>query len=365
MIIGRLPLTNGHTALQKTGIFANMKYNYLKNYDRFDILIWILIFTVLGVQYMELMNTLEAFLLSASIVMSVYPFTTYLSKRLLRKAMESKNMVRFIIQFFSFALIYLLLIPVIVALFNQLETIGLFPPSEFMKSWNNSGHEFLNTLLTSLVINLSFCGLSFFEQNIRLQKELAESSLQILQAQINPHFMFNVLNHVNVLIRKEPELASSVLVQYTHILRYQLYNGKKDSVSINQEVEFLKDFIEVEKIRWKNSLDVKYSWDIENHDMGIAPLMLITFVENAFKHVSRSKTEKGYVHIDLTQKNRELILFVENSKYADNPGIEKQETSGIGLENIKKRLEILYPERYHLQISETDTIYSTSLSIQL
>ncbi len=364
-MVGRLPLTDGHAALKKTGIFAPMKDNYTKNYDRFVILVWILIFAVFGVQYMEVMHTLEAFLLSASIVGSAYPFTTYLSKRLLRKGMENKNMVRFIVQFFFFAFLYSAFIPVIMALFNQLEVMGLFPLSEFMERWNNSEHEYLNTLLTSLLINLSFCGLSFFEQNIRLQKEVAESSLQILQAQINPHFMFNVLNHVNVLIRKEPELASSVLVQYTQILRYQLYNGKKESVSINQEVEFLKDFIEVEKIRWKNSLDVKYSWDIENNAIEIAPLMLITFVENAFKHVSRSKTEKGYIHIDLKQKGGELVLFVENSKYAHIPTNEKKEASGIGLENIKKRLDILYPGKYNLRISETDTIYSTSLSIKL
>ncbi|SHF33297.1 sensor histidine kinase [Dysgonomonas macrotermitis] len=342
-----------------------MKYSYIKNYNGFFILIWVLIFAVLGVQYMESMNTFEGFLLATSIVVTAYPFTTYLSRRLLRRAMESKNMVKFIIQFFIFTLIYSALIPVIVYLFNQLETIGLFSPSEFMGRWNNSWNEFLNGLLTSLLINLSFCGLSFFEQNIRLQKELAESSLQILQAQINPHFMFNVLNHINILIRKEPELASSVLVQYTHILRYQLYNGRKDYVSINQEVEFLKDFIEVEKIRWKNSLDIKYLWEIEDFNVTIAPLMLITFVENAFKHVSRSKSDKGYVYIHLKEENREVALTVENSKYADNVIYEKKEESGIGLENIGKRLDILYHNRYKLVINDTEISYSIFLSIKL
>lgn len=342
-----------------------MKYDYIKNYDRFVLLMWIFIFAVFFFQYIATMSVLEAFLVAACVILSAYPFTTYLSKRLLKKAMQQKNMPKFIIQFFAVSIIYSAIIPVILALFGYLENIGIFPHSEFMSSWNNPGYEFLNAFLISLIINLSFCGLRFFEQNIRLQNELAESSHQILKAQINPHFMFNVLNHVNVLIRKEPDLASSLLVQYTNILRYQLYNGEKEAVSIKQEIEFLKDFIEIEKVRWKNNLEVKCSWDVENDNTTLSPLLLITFVENAFKHVSRSKTEKGYVRIDLKQRNGKLTLFVENSKYADTPPIEKKEASGIGLENIKKRLEILYPNRYDLHISETDTTYSTSLSIKL
>ena len=274
-------------------------------------------------------------------------------------------MFRFIIQFFFISIIYSALILLILTFFNHLEQTGIFPISQFISDWNGLGYEFLNAFFIALIVNLSFCGLRFFEQNIRLQKELAESSHQILKAQINPHFMFNVLNHVNVLIRKEPDLASSLLVQYTNILRYQLYNGEKEVVSIKQEVEFLKDFIEIEKVRWKNNLEVKCSWDIEDDNAILSPLLLITFVENAFKHVSRSKTEKGYVRIDLKQRNGELTLFVENSKYVNIPTTEKKEASGIGLENIKKRLEILYPNRYDLHISETDTVYSTSLSIKL
>lgn len=342
-----------------------MKYNFKKIYNKFVILIWVLLFTLFWVQYSDVgINRVEAFLLAASIILCAYPFTTYLSNRLLKRAMDSKNISRFIVQFFAFTLAYSALIPLIFTLFHQLETIGVFPFSGFTE-WFNSGHKYLNIFLTSLVLNLSFCGLGFFEQNMRLQKELADSNLQILQAQINPHFMFNVLNHINILIRKEPELASSLLVQYTNILRYQLYNAKKETVSIMQEIEFLKDFIEVEKIRWKNSLDVNYLWEIQDNNITIAPLMLITFIENAFKHVSRSKTQKGYVHISIKQISEEIILTVENSKFADNPIYQREEKSGIGLENIKKRLDILYHNRYKLLIDETETVYSTTLSIKL
>lgn len=319
---------------------------------------------VFWVQYRESMNELEAFLLSAGIVGLVYPLTTYLSKHSLRKAMDNNNMVRFVIQFLAITLIYSFSIPLVIKFFHMLEIEGIFPPSAFMERWNSSNSGFWNVLLSSLLINLSFCGLSFFEQNIRLQKELADSSLQILQAQINPHFMFNVLNHINILIRKEPELASSVLVQYTNILRYQLYNGKKDAVSIKQEVDFLKDFIEIESMRWKSTLDVQCTWNVEDETLTFSPLLLITFVENAFKHVSRSKTEKGYVHIDLKQKGKTLVLSVENSKYADNISAKKEE-SGIGLENVKKRLNILYTNKYDLFINDSEVSYLTVLTLKL
>ena len=336
----------------------------MKYKNRFVASVWILMLAVFWVQYMESMNKLEAFLLAAGIVGLAYPLTTYLSKRLLRRAMENRNMIKFSIQFLAITLIYAFSIPLIIRLLSLLETFEIFPISEFMTRWNSSGHEYLNTLLTSLVINLSFCGLSFFEQNLRLQKELADSSLQILQAQINPHFMFNVLNHVNVLIRKEPDLASAVLVQYTNILRYQLYNGKKEAVSIRQEIEFLKDFIEIESMRWKNTLDVKCNWDIEDETLTFPPLLLITFVENAFKHVSRSKTDKGYVHINMTEKGKTLILTVENSKYiSDSPS--KKEESGIGLENVKKRLSILYSNKYDLLIKDSEVSYLVTLTLKL
>lgn len=176
--------------------------------------------------------------------------------------------------------------------------------------------------------------------------------------------MFNVLNHVNVLIKKEPDLASSLLVQYTGILRYQLYNGKKDFISIRQEADFLRDFIEIEKVRWKNSLQVDCLWNIENDETQLAPLLLITFVENAFKHVSRSKAEKGYVKIELKQQGKTIDLYVENSKFTGEADKERKEQSGLGLENIRKRLEILYSDKYSIGINETETVYSTLLKIE-
>lgn len=326
---------------------------------------WIMLFFVIWVQVVPQTDSIIEATLSVFVFLGVsFPFVKYLSGELLQRAMKRKKATIFILQFFLFSFITGGIFVAHFYLFSLLEDKGVFPQSEYF-DMNIPLPMTLIPISSGFFLNACICGICFFQENTKLKKVLIEHQLQTLKHQVTPHFMFNVLNHVNILIRKEPELASSVLINYTNILRYQLYNGEKETVSIVQEIKFLKDFIEVEKIRWKNSLDVKYSWDIEDHDTTIAPLMLITFVENAFKHVSRSKVEKGYIYIDLKQRNEELSFLVENSKYADIPTYKNDEESGIGLKNIRKRLDILYQDKYCLDINSTETSYSTSLSIKL
>jgi len=341
-----------------------MNINYLEKFDKFIILVWISIWFVLCVQFAMKASILEAGALSLVTVLAFYPFSTYLSNVLLKKAIKKKAVFKFAIQFFLISLLMVGMILCIYILFIRLERIGIFPLSSLFENPQTDLYDALGAGAAVTLINFGFCGLRFFEENLRLHKELVETRLQILQAQINPHFMFNVLNHVNVLIKKEPDLASSLLVQYTGILRYQLYNGKKDQISIRQEVDFLKDFIDIEKIRWKNNLFVNCTWEIEDDETKITPLLFITFIENAFKHVSRSKTEKGYVNIHLKQHDGMIKLYIENSRFADEFNIKRKDQSGLGLENIRKRLDILYPERYSLEIDQADTVYSTSLEIR-
>lgn len=335
--------------------------------DKFELFTWILWggFGIgIWMQFFSYaMSLLESGLLAFSFILILYPLSTFLSKSLLKRAMRSKTTLKFIAQSIMISVLSAILILVLYFVFEYFESLGWFQKSLLYKNQTNSIlHDFVGAFISVLFVNFGFCGLRFFEENLHLRKTLIDSQLQILQAQINPHFMFNVLNHVNILIRKEPDLASSLLVQYTSILRYQLYNEKKESVDIMQEVNFLKDFIEIEKVRWKNNLEVNCVWDIKNHDITIPPLLFITFIENAFKHVSRSKHEKGFVNISLTQKDQKLILQVGNSKFTDSI-YEKKEASGIGLVNITKRLNILFPDKYTLSVHETLKDYTIILTI--
>lgn len=363
MILGHFPLTVGKPLCRLIAYLCPMKGYYLKYYDRFVLLVWVFIFGVFWLQYIPAMNILEAFLLSTCIVLSAYPFTAYLSKTLLKRAVEKKNMFKFVMQFFTICLLFSFFIPLFSIIFYQLEQYKIFPNSHFFETGQTLLYDYISAFLVSLILNFGFCGLRFFELNLKLQEELSESRLQILQAQINPHFMFNVLNHIHVLIRKEPELADNLLLQYTDILRYQLYSGKKDLITIDKEVDFLGKFIEIEKVRWKNKLDISYNWDIENGNTKLPPLLLITFIENAFKHVSRSNSERGYIKIDLKQKDSIICLSVENSNsFFDT---SNKEDSGIGLSNIKRRLEILFPNNHTLETNCNDVFYFTRLTVKL
>lgn len=340
--------------------FYPMKISVLKSYNHFVLLIWVMLWLNFLFQYVRYSPFLEAFSASLCITVFAYPPTTWLSTTLLRRAMAERKMGIFLIQFFLLSVLITGWLLLCVQIFMYLEKNGTFQGSTLFSELASPVKEILNTFLVSLFINFGFCGLRFYEESIRLQKELTDSQMEILKGQINPHFMFNVLNHIHVLMQKDVSLASSLLLQYSDILRYQLYNGKQEEVTVNQEVEFLKNYIEVEKLRWKGKLEVITRWEIANGGCQLPPLLLITFVENAFKHVSRTDSERGYVTIRLKQEGDMLRLQVENSKskIKDQPG------TGIGLDNIRRRLDILFPGSYELNIGDKESIFEVELVIR-
>ncbi len=335
----------------------------LKKYDRFVILIWIFLTIVFWFRYIPDSSTLEGGLLALCVMLCVYPFTTYLSKNLLQKAMRQKKMLLFIGQFFVVSALSALFIPAILHGFLELEESGFFPPSELLLGRSMFSIMYINALLVALFVNFGFCGLRFYEESLKLHEALVESQLEILHQQINPHFMFNVLNHINILMLEDVNLASSLLIKYSNILRHQLNSEKNRKVNIEQEVHFLKDFIGIEKVRWGNELIINCSWNVEDGTKEFPPLLLITFIENAFKHVSRGISEKAYVNISLEQIADLICLEIENSKSDIIP--EKDSVSGLGLENVRKRLDILYADNYQLTVNDYDTTYYTKLVIKI
>jgi LytS/YehU family sensor histidine kinase len=276
--------------------------------------------------------------------------------------MRQKKMLLFVGQFFLVSAISAIFIPAILYGFLYLEESGIFPPSELLLGRSVFGIMYINALLVALFVNFGFCGLRFYEENMKLHEALVQSQLQILHQQINPHFMFNVLNHINILMLEDVDLASSLLIKYSKILRHQLNSEKNRKVSIEQEVQFLKDFIDIEKVRWGNELTINCSWKVEDNDKEFPPLLLITFIENAFKHVSRGISE-AYVKINFEQTAKSVCLEIENSK--SNIQQEKDSVSGLGLDNIRKRLDILYANDYSLTIKDSETTYYTKLVIKI
>lgn len=338
---------------------------YLSLNDNYIIIpFWVIIWFIFWIQVMpQTESVTESLLFSTALILSIYPVATHLSKTLLLKAMKEKKTRKFTFQFISLSFVIGAFLMGYVILFNYLENQGVFPISRYFKLDRMPVYFLFVPISAGLLLNICICGIRFFLEYIKLQKTILEYQLQILQQQINPHFMFNVLNHIYILMKKDVELASDLLVNYSEVLRYQLYNGKLEYVALGEEIQFLKEVINVEKMRWGNELQVNCQWDIKNKEILVRPLIFISFVENAFKHVSRSISETGYINIICKQEENHIYLEIENSKSKQQA--QKINGSGIGLKNTIERLSILYPNKHKLEIKENDQIYIIQLNITL
>lgn len=342
-----------------------------KHYEWLIASVWALLALTVYMQFISTCPFGESVLFTFSTLAITYIITTYISKYLLPIVLKSKNIRLFAFQFVSLTILLAFLLALDAKIFVWLEETGIYEHSPLFMGMGRPFYlEFLGNILSAFVANLAFCAIRFFEEyykmlqeHAKLQQAHLEDQLRLLRDQINPHLMFNILNHIHILMKKNVDMADQLLLNYSDVLRYQLYESNKEYVSLEKEVDYLKDVVEVEKTRWGNELQVDCTWNIENGKMGIKPLLLIPFIENAFKHVSRLPSQTGYVHITLTQQANQLRLEVENSRTDHAP--QRKNASGLGLENVKKRLELLYSDRHELIIHKTATVYKTTLIITL
>lgn len=196
-----------------------------------------------------------------------------------------------------------------------------------------------------------------------IAQEKAETELKFLKSQVNPHFLFNSLNAIYFLIDKQNTEARQTLLQFSDLLRYQLYDCNAETIAIETELAYLQDYIRLQKLRKDTNYDVAV--DIRNEIKGfnIVPLLLIPFVENAFKHISHHSGTRNFVHVQMSRNNGSFSFCVENSK--EN---ELQKTllpGGIGLTNVKRRLELLYPDKHQLEIENSEDTFKVQLRLEV
>jgi sensor histidine kinase YesM len=194
-----------------------------------------------------------------------------------------------------------------------------------------------------------------------LEKSKISTELEQLKNQINPHFLFNMLNNANVLTKKDPEKASQVLMKLSDLLRYQLYDSARDKVLLTSDIRFLEDFLNLEKVR-RDSFDFVISKEGDLSGVQIPPLLFISFVENAVKH-NNDSANASYVNLFFNVSNGELFFRCINSK----PILKAVNTNsgGLGLANIKRRLELLFPSTHALKIEDNPETYCITLTIKL
>jgi two-component system, LytTR family, sensor kinase len=197
-------------------------------------------------------------------------------------------------------------------------------------------------------------------QQLRIEKQEAE--LNYLKSQTNPHFLFNTLNNIYSLARDKSDLAPESVLRLSKILRFMLYEINSAYISIEHELKIINDYIALEKLRYDESLNINFNYDIEDMKQAIPPLLLIPLVENAFKHGASETRAHPFVDIHLSVKNKQLAFFVKNS--SDELSPEEKVKENIGLSNLRRQLELLFTD-YNFSVMQGESVFKATLKINL
>lgn len=225
-----------------------------------------------------------------------------------------------------------------------------------------------NILLGFFMTGLNM-GIKLLYRSLRDEQQMEELKRQNLQAemdylryQINPHFFMNTLNNIHALIDIDTEYAKSAVIELSKMMRYVLYESGSETISLKKDIQFIENYIELMRIRYDSSIDIclDYPATIQNK-VAIPPLLLIVFVENAFKH-GVSYNHASFIHIRIGYRDDAVTAVISNSRHEKSrPG-----TTGIGLENVKKRLALIYQDNYTLSIDDSDpAVYTVKLIIPI
>ncbi|OQX76672.1 MAG: hypothetical protein B6D64_09490 [Bacteroidetes bacterium 4484_276] len=359
--------------MQKIGItLANL--TGWKNYGKYRFLLHLLVWLLYTFVYASLYalfyesTTLQKALLQYSLtawidVAAAY-FTVYY---LIPKFLLQKKYWWFFILFIVFA---------IVLIFLQRSMLifvtypYLYPDHEAPESFFR--FNFVYSFFNIYVMPAMFASVKLFEywyvnqtKNQELQKQKLESELKFLKSQIHPHFLFNTLNNLYALTLDKSEEAPEVVVKLSGLLSYMLYECNAPRVLLEKEITLLQDYLALEKIRYRNEL--KIDFDVQGRVNGklIAPLLLIPFVENGFKHGLSKQIQNPWINITVDVEDYSLIFKVENNKPVTESIDDTGYTEGIGLKNVRRRLDLIYGNRYELEVLNDKGVFSIKLQLEL
>lgn len=200
-------------------------------------------------------------------------------------------------------------------------------------------------------------------RNQQLQKENVKAQLQLLTAQIHPHFLFNTLNNIYSKAQNESPGTAKMIMELSHILRYVMDEGKLALVPLENELQMIRDYVNLEKLRYDNKLDLHFSFPSQTKNLYISPLLLLPFVENCFKHGASRTLNHPWINLRIELHENILVMKLMNGK---QPGLqEPQNRIGTGIENARQRLELLYKGKYDLQVSEDEEVFIVNLKIEI
>lgn len=247
------------------------------------------------------------------------------------------------------------------------EELFYIAPSEFFQLFkSNALPSTLASMTLAMSIKLTKNWMASEKRRHGIEKEKLQTELKFLRSQFNPHFLFNTINSIFVLIHKDQDRASNALAKFSDLLRYQLYQCNEPFIPLEQELDYLENFIELEKLR-QDFTNMSLHVELDKSTRGnlqIAPFLLIPFVENAFKHVSHHKSSKNWINVKLRISAKTLQLTISNSRNVLSVATNDH-TSGIGLANVERRLELLYPNDHTLEIVQDHHKHRVKLHLDL
>lgn len=270
-------------------------------------------------------------------------------------------------------LVYCLLFILNLLLFTQLNIwfftfiIDYLFPNYYFISYH-SGTKLI-TLFSVFIVSTTLIKLSvdwiYYNQNenklLKLRNQKIETQLALLRSQINPHFLFNSLNVIYSLAIENKKETQHAIVQLSDILRYVIYDSGTERVALKEEVTLLKNYIQFHQFRHQHSENIKFTCTIDDENYQIYPMLMLPLLENSFKYGLRSDIDAPYIHIDLKLKDNYFIFKIENN-YSEII-TENNNHSGVGIENIKRNLEIVYPGKHEFEIFKNEQVFRVTLKL--
>lgn len=343
------------------------------NYPRYRVMIHATIWVVYTIAYawiyalfydsVVFMKSIIQFSTTAWIDVVATYFTVYY---LIPKYLLVKKYKSFLLLFFGAALFFIFLQRVVV-----FSTYPILYPDYKMKQ-TFFKFNYLYTFFNIYVMPALFASVKLFEfwfmnqkRNQELEKEKMESELKFLKSQIHPHFLFNTLNNLYALTLDKSDRAPEVVVKLSDLLSYMLYECNAPLVPLAKEVQLLQDYLDLEKIRYPNELKVDFEVFGRVNGKNIAPLVLLPFVENGFKHGLSKQINNPWINITLEIEDYLLRFSVENNRPKIENADEMGYSEGIGLKNVRRRLDLIYGDQYTLDISGNADTFSINLQLKL
>jgi two-component system, LytTR family, sensor kinase len=343
--------------------FIDSIYTLLTKRVAYHVLFWMLFFAILVAVGRESGLHFESQLRNEFLSLLFYMAAVYINVRIL--------IPRYLARHAFFYVLSVLILTVLITPIKIFVLYLIFSDSNYYQAMliSNQAPLYIGMLfvvMVSTVLKILSDWWRYQQEKQELITQSMQSELRFLRSQINPHFLFNTLNNLYALALTKNDKAPEVVLKLAEIMRYMLYDCNERRVNIQREIDFMENYISLERIRLPKGAEVQLSVEGEVKNHMIVPLLFVPFLENSFKHgLNRHLDSAGYVHIRLKIQDDHLTFFIENSKPINLPENLKPHQGGIGLRNLRSRLKMHYPFRHHLEIKDLPDQYTALLQIEL